>query len=136
MKVDFHILGVPSGLKGWHQACAIVEQAYKPGQKLLIQTNSREEAEKWDDLLWAYKEDSFLPHGIQDADSPIQISYNQPPQTRGGVLINVSDNVPTGYQSFEQVIEIVFADPDKQQLARHRFKEYRDTGCELQTYKN
>jgi len=46
------------------RACEIAEENYAQGRKLQIITVDQEQAERLDDLLWTFKPDSFVPHGL------------------------------------------------------------------------
>lgn len=137
--VDFYILEEASGQKSLFFACQLVEKVMKETANVYIQANSREEAQRLDALLWTYKEDSFLPHQLYDPEAsnppPVQIGWDHTPQQLSGILLNLSRQIPPFYAQFTRVIEIVFSDPLVQQLARERFKHYRDQGCDINTYK-
>lgn len=138
MQVDFYILETGNAQQSLFYACQLIEKAYQDQQKVYIHANSKEEAERLDNLLWTYKEDSFLPHQIyQETDfpPPIQIGTGNPPSDQQDLLINLNHLIPNFYTQFKRVIEIVFADPQVQQLARERFKQYRDQGCLMNTFK-
>lgn len=139
MKVDFYILEATSGQKSLFYACQLLEKIYAEQKRVYINTSSKEEAERFDGLLWTYRDDSFLPHNLynptDDCPPPIQIGYGETPAAHQEVLLNLCKEIPRFYKQFTHVIEIVFSDPLVQQLARERFKQYRDQGCEINTYK-
>jgi DNA polymerase-3 subunit chi len=138
MKVEFYILDATSRQQAMHFACGLIEKSYANQQAIYVHLASKDEAERMDTLLWTYQEDSFLPHLLftQTSDeAPILIGYRDAPSSNKQVLINLSDNMPVFYSEFAHVIEIVFSDPTVQQLARDRFRQYRESGCELHTYK-
>lgn len=138
-KIDFYILEAASGQKSLHFACKLIEKAWSDQQKVYIHTNSQEEAERMDTLLWTYREDSFLPHNLYQATDdfppPVQIGFADHPKHHQDLLLNLRQEIPDFYKQFNRVIEIVFSDAHVQQLARERYKQYRDQGCELNTYK-
>jgi DNA polymerase-3 subunit chi len=139
-KIDFHILEETSGLKSLHYACQLIEKTYQQQKRsIYIHVNSPEEADHFDTLLWTFRDDSFLPHDLHDpthhASAPIEIGFNEAPSRHDNIMINLHNNIPRFYAQFNQVIEIVFSDASMQQLARARFKQYRDAGCEINTYK-
>ena len=45
-------------------ACEIAERIYAQGKRLQIIAANDEQASRLDDLLWTYKPDNFVPHGI------------------------------------------------------------------------
>lgn len=138
-KIDFYILEEASGQTSLQFACKLIEKAWADQQQVYIHTHSREEAERLDTLLWTYRDDSFLPHNLyqatDDLPPPIQIGFAEPPKHHQNLLLNLNQEIPAFYKQFSRIIEIVFSDPHVQQLARERYRHYRDQGCELNTYK-
>jgi DNA polymerase-3 subunit chi len=138
MKIDFYILENADKQKSLIFACQLIEKIYTQ-HDIYIHLQSKEAAEYFDNLLWCYREDSFLPHQIYDASDnnppPIQIGYQANLPQHKATLINLHQEVPSFYQDFNRLIEIVFSEPTMQQLARERYKQYRDQGHELVTYK-
>lgn len=139
MKIDFYILDQATAQKSLFFACQLIEKAYSLQQKVYIHTSSKEEAERFDQLLWTFRDNSFLPHNLYqptDEHPPaIQIGYHETPPSHADLLINLTHAIPAFYQQFKHTIEIVFSDAHVQQLARERYKQYRDQGCELNTFK-
>jgi DNA polymerase-3 subunit chi len=56
------------------RACEIAEENYARGRRLQIIALDREQAERLDDLLWTFKPDTFIPHGLWagSPDEPAQ----------------------------------------------------------------
>lgn len=137
MNIDFYILETASRQKAWFFACQLLEKLYLEQQKtVFVHTQSREEAESLDALLWTYRDDSFIPHTLSgSSEAPIQIGYDDNHASNQSVLVNLNQGIPGFYSQFEHVIEIVFSDPVVQQLARERYKQYRDQGHNINTIK-
>ena len=141
MKIDFYILETSSNEKSQLFACQLIEKIYSEQQKqIYINTSSRDEAERFDTLLWTYRDDSFLPHNLynplDDSPAPISVGFNeQIPDDSNDIMLNLSRDVPSFYQQFNHIIEIVFADTLVQQLARDRYKLYRSQGHTINTIK-
>ena len=78
-----------------------------------------------------------LPHQLyaDRCNAPIQIGYGECPKSHGNILFNFGREIPPFYEQFPHVIEIVFTDPVVQQLARQRYKQYRDSHHEINTIK-
>lgn len=137
MKIDFYILDVDRQ-KSLFFACQLIEKIYLQ-QRIYIHLAAADTAEYFDNLLWSYREDSFLPHQLynenDDNPPPIQIGYGTQIPKHQEVLINLHHEIPNFYQDFNHLIEIVFSDTLMQQLARERYKQYRDHGHELNIYK-
>lgn len=48
----------------------LVEKAYAQGHRILIRSPARDRVQQLDQLLWTYRDDSFLPHGAVGAGMP------------------------------------------------------------------
>ncbi|MCK4754438.1 MAG: DNA polymerase III subunit chi, partial [Calditrichia bacterium] len=42
--------------------CDLAEKCYLNNRRIVIYTNSEEECNKFDSLLWTWKQQSFVPH--------------------------------------------------------------------------
>jgi len=139
MKVDFFILNEATQQQALLFACQCIEKARAENEHVFIHTNSKEEAERLDNLLWTFKEDSFLAHSIHDPEDmdppPIQIGYQHAPQQGTQTLVNLSRALPDFHTRFSRIIEIVFSEPQHQQAARERYRHYREQQYELNTHK-
>jgi DNA polymerase-3 subunit chi len=95
-----------------------------------------------DDLLWTYRDGSFLAHlTIEDAErsdpegrTPVLLGHGESPGNQDGLLINMSTEVPTFFSRFSRVAEIVAGDDDERKTARERFRFYRDRGYQMNTH--
>lgn len=138
MKIDFYILETASRQKSSIFACQLLEKLHAEQRiPIFVHTQTRKDAEHFDALLWTYRDDSFLPHALHGTsdDAPIQIGFGEAPAKNQVVLLNLSKDIPSFYQQFDHVIEIVFTDPLVQQLARERYKQYREQGNDINTIK-
>ena len=139
MKVDFYVLESGGKQQAMLFACELLEKIRDENRRIHIHTATREEATKLDTLLWTYREDSFLPHQLNDENpsplTPITIGYSFQLPNNQDLLMNFDKDVPSFFNQFKQIIEIVIPDPSVQQLARERYKQYREKGCELNTHK-
>lgn len=134
--IDFYVLNHADRQEAKLFVCRLIEECYEQGQHIFLATASLEESAAWDDWLWRYRNDSFLPHMTTDHAlySPIligQMNTTIPPD----VLVNLCAAVPADYTNYKRVIEIVYNDPDVQKYARLRYKQYRDAGMTINTHK-
>lgn len=141
MKIDFYIYDTPSRQQAYYAACHLIEKIHaEESHSIFINMNTHNEAERFDALLWTYRDDSFLPHALsqsQDINPPrIQIGHSDSviPNEKF-MLINFAQAIPPFYSEFQHMFEIVFNDATVQQFARERYKHYRDQGCQLNTIK-
>lgn len=136
-RVDFYLLKDNAGGDRLGLTCRLVErirgQASPP--RVHIHCPDPALAETLDQLLWTYREDSFLPHGrVGQTDAtltPILIGDDGNPGGSDQVLINLAEQPPANYQDFERICEPLDQDPAVRNAGRRRYAHYRDQGCEL-----
>lgn len=137
--IDFYILNQAKSLKSLIFACGLVEQAYLNQQQIYIHVADKEEAQRMDDLLWTYRDESFVPHQIyapgEIAQAAVQIGFEEPSNLHQQILMNLHPAFPSFYRQFNRVIEFVFANEAMQQQARERYRQYRVYGGNMCTHK-
>jgi DNA polymerase-3 subunit chi len=135
-KIDFYILpDVPNALLQF--TCRLVEKAYRQKHRLYIHAMDQTQAHQIDEMLWTYREESFLPHNLYgegpEPTPPIQIGFQSTPEKHRDILINLNQAVPTFYQQFARLLELIPI--DAQETGRERYKFYRTQGFDIQTHK-
>ena len=140
MRVEFYVLSedAPDARLRW--ACRLAEQAAEEGSHVYLQTAGHAEAQRLDDLLWTYKDGSFLPHEIfagGPASHPrvmVLLGDAAPPPSHRQLVVNLTDAIPAELEQYERVAEIVDVDPERKRIARERYKQYRERGCTLESH--
>ncbi len=120
-------------------AALLAEKAYQCGYAVYILCESASNAAQLDALLWDYREDACLPHQRYEPQTynphiPIQIgdlSMTECPPAH--ILINMSQEVPTFYQAFQSVIELVPDEVVRRQKAREKYRFYQRAKEQLVT---
>lgn len=134
-RIDFYSLQEKSGGDRFLLTCRLVERIHSEGHRVFIHLPDREQARHLDRLLWTFRQQSFLPHGLaRDADrelTPILIDQDGDPGDEHQVLINLGLAVPTFFASFERLCEPVDRDPTVRDAGRKRYVYYRDRGYPL-----
>lgn len=136
-RVDFYILEQQAGRQQF--VCRLAEKAFSQGHKVYIHTTNAEETRAIDQLLWTFRDGSFVPHDLaegQNSESlaPIHIGHDQEPLDHNQVLINLAKEIPLFFSRFERVAEIVDNDDAMREQARERFRFYRERGYELNSH--
>ena len=76
-RVDFYVL--PENTNTYRFACIMIGKAWSKGNQVYVHTTSMAEATQIDDLLWIFRDISFIPHAVMEEDrqveSPIVIGY-------------------------------------------------------------
>jgi len=123
-------------------ACRIAEKAYRQQNRVYIHTNDEQQARQLDELLWAYRDASFVPHFLATdpvadphaAQTAVIIGCSEMPEMAPDVLINLANEVPNFFTRFERIAEIVSGPESSRSLARSHFKFYRERGYALETH--
>lgn len=139
-RIDFYLVEDPGADARGAAACRIAETAWRRGHRVHLHTDSRESAARLDDLLWTWRDESFVPHAVCGADeaaggAPVTIGWGALPGFADDVLLNLDPGVPEGFERFARVAEVVGgADPDRA-AGRERFRRYRERGGEPNTHR-
>lgn len=138
IRVDFYLLSDNQPNAHWLVACRLLEKAYLKGHRVFVYCDNQHDAELLDELLWTFKDDSFIPHNLEgegpEPPPAIHIGYSKEPRGFNDILLNVSSQIPFFYSRFKRVIELVTNNDAKKEESRIRYKEYRSKGCELFTH--
>jgi DNA polymerase-3 subunit chi len=120
-------------------ACRLADKAYNLGHTVYILTASEAQAAVLDDLLWTFRQDSFIPHEryplAGEESSPVLVGAILPAEVNAQVLINFTDVLPEGFERFERVVELVDSQPEVLAKSRERFRQYREQGLTPETHK-
>lgn len=138
LRVDFYIVGSPGPDSPQRFACRLAEKAWQSGHRVLIRAESEFDAQRIDELLWTYRPDSFVPHGLcsnpLDKELPVLIGNGAEPQGELDVLINLGHSVPLYYDRCSRVAEIVGNTDEAREAGRERYRYYRDRNCSLNSH--
>lgn len=138
-KIDFYVIRGTGEQSRRQFACRLAEKAYRLDNTVHIVTTDRHSAQQMDDLLWTFRDGSFVPHEVVGQDSadmpaPVSIDVKAEPPRSCDLLINLSDDIPSSAGSFPRVAEIVTSDEDARARSRKRYVDYRDRGHTLDTH--
>ena len=117
-------------------ACKLVEKALAQQLTCYIHTDSLRTCEYMDDMLWTYKDISFIPHGIypQEKALSVLLGYGDNLAPKADFLINLSNQPPPFLSQFNKVAEILDQDTEILQAGRKRYVYYREQGYTLTYY--
>lgn len=119
-------------------ACRLAQKGYTLGHKIIALCHDAESAQRFDRMLWMAPATGFTPHcNSSDAlapVTPIVIDFRNAEPVHDQVLMNMRDECPPLFTRFERLIEIVSCDENDKQLARSRYKFYRDRGYAIRVH--
>jgi len=139
-RIDFYVVADSGDLARQRFACRLAEKAYRKKNSVHIQVADSGNARAVDELLWTFRDGSFVPHelvesGVAEPEAPVTIGVSSPGKRKLDLLINLTDTIPDDFGSFARVAEIVTSDEASKTRGRKHFATYRDAGHTLETHK-
>jgi DNA polymerase III subunit chi len=138
-RIDFYVLPGAGERDRLLLACRLTEKAYGLDHRVYIHAADEHQARQLDELLWTFKQHSFVPHArypvAADETAPVLIGVDAEPDCAAEVLINLADEVPAGYARFQRIAELVDQQPAVLEASRARFRFYREQGLEPHSHK-
>lgn len=138
IRVDFYLLSSNKPDARALVACRLLEKAYIKGHRVYVHCANQSDAEALDELLWTFRDDSFIPHNLQgegpEPPPPVQIGYEKEPRGFNDILLNMSTTVPLFYTKFKRIMEIVSPEESEKEQSRIRYKDYRSKSCNIHTH--
>lgn len=119
-------------------ATALLSGAYAKRRAVSVYAPDHEVAEQIDRSLWTSSQLSFIPHCRADsplaAETPILIADKLEQVPPGERLMNLSREIPAGFERFQSLIEVVGQTTDDRDAARERVRRYRELGHEVRYF--
>jgi DNA polymerase-3 subunit chi len=137
-RVDFYLPGPDAPDNRFGLACRLADKAYRQGRRVYLHAASAEQARHLDRLLWTFREQSFVPHGltgqVDPVLTPVLLGWQAPPEDENDVLINLAPEVPAFFSRFRRLAEPLDDEPGIREAGRERYRFYRDRGYPLETH--
>ncbi len=112
--------------------CDIIEKFYQQKVRTTVYFADKNKAVQLDNLLWTWKQDSFIPHcyaanGESNTDEPVVLTSSPLPDVKADVLILFDPLPPEQLAAFSTIIDFAEVyDPEKRSESRQRYKKLRD----------
>lgn len=116
--------------------CRLLRKAVSQGAQVAV-TGPVEAMGELDAALWSFSDTDFVPHCQADSDpamldaSPVVLGVDPAQARHHDVLLNLGAQVPSGFERFERVIEVVGSDDAERAQSRERWKYYQQRGYAL-----
>ena len=138
-RVDFYVLKASGDPSRQRFACRLAEKAYRQKHTVHIQVDTEDVARRMDELLWTFRDGSFVPHDLLDStaselSAPVTVGISISNERTPDLLINLCDDVPGSADAFPRIAEIVTSDEQSKSRCRQHFVAYRDAGHQLETH--
>jgi DNA polymerase-3 subunit chi len=136
-RADFYLIGKPRFRDDpLLLVCELVKKAYAVAQPTLVLARSQEQADELDDKLWAFDDESFIPHQLagddDDAITAVVIAAPGVETADRPLVVNLRDECAPG--TYERVLEVIAADSAERDGSRVRWTEYKRRGFEVAKY--
>ncbi len=136
-KVTFYLLETPTQSPEYF-ACRLIDKAWRQGLTMHVHTSNETSCKAMDQLLWSWREESFLPHatlGHPGRATPITVGFTEQLPSHKELLINLDAKVPVFFHEYPRVCEVVVQVPQQKAVSREKFRFYRQAGIEPETHK-
>jgi DNA polymerase-3 subunit chi len=121
-------------------ACRLLRKATGAGARVVV-TGEPQTLRALDGELWTFSPHDFIAHCDQAtasaamlAASPVVLAASARGAPHQQVLVNLGEQVPDGFETFERLIEVVTQDEADRQQARRRWKHYADRGYSIERH--
>ncbi|HED15069.1 MAG TPA: DNA polymerase III subunit chi [Gammaproteobacteria bacterium] len=140
-RTDFYILETAQTKLKLSFICRLVHKIYRLGQHCYLSCEPSLQMEL-DNLLWTFRQDSFIPHQIHDPNhddhtAPVLLGQQPTASCPDDVLLVLTPEVPTGValQAFGRLTDFVCkGNTQDQQLGRIRYRWYQEHNIPLQNH--
>lgn len=138
-EVTFYVLASADEQQRLLFVCKLVEKAYRMGNFCYLLAENDAQAQKLDDLLWTFRQGSFIPHqrydgSLPEFDKTILIGVAEPPPSWQQIVVNLSLRGFSAFEHVERILEVLDDDPDIKAEGRARYRRYLQAGAKLETH--
>ena len=117
-------------------ACRLAAKAVAKPSRLVVYTPDANVLAEFDRALWTWQQTSFVPHCYSHSplavETPVILTSSGESLPHHDVLLNLGDEWPPFFASFDRVLEIVSTDEDDKVRARERHAFYKKRGYDIQ----
>lgn len=142
-QVDFYLISNHVAQAELKLASRLANKLMALKQRVLLVTDTEDEATDLDKMLWSFSDTSFVAHDRLPSKTPVHstihiavgsdldeallaFDYN--------VLINLGSEVPDCQARFPRIAEVIAADERSKSEGRLRFKKYKAQNLEIKTH--
>jgi DNA polymerase-3 subunit chi len=137
-EVGFYVLGSVSADNSLVFACKLIEKAWRNGVFCHVLCDSEQQSHFIDDLLWTFREGSFIPHSIlktgdlnqKDLIPQVLISSDTSLDLTEKTVVNLSSFCPTA----PRILEILDNSEASKAAGRERYRHYKQMDFTISTH--
>lgn len=117
-------------------ACRLAAKAFSKPARLVVWSPDEQTLASFDRNLWTWQATSFIPHcrvgSPLAAETPVLLATDGERLPHHEVLLNLGDEWPPFFSSFDRLLEIVSTDEADKERARERYSFYKKRGYDIQ----
>ncbi|EGN76193.1 DNA polymerase III, chi subunit [Idiomarina sp. A28L] len=139
-RVTFYVVNNAAPAALLNAVCKLIAQQFNQRRRIVIFGQDQAQAEAVDELLWQIPAERFIPHNLVGegpiAGTPVLIGWDQPAgelSKQRNVVFNLRHEVPELTRHIQEIIDFVPADEAGKELARERYRHYRQLGMQMAT---
>ena len=136
-QVSFYVVDGPLSVETL--ACRLCRRvAIGANTPLFVRFGTADAMTAFDQLLWSFEADSFVPHHLDDGSiqasaAPVRLGL-QLPDDFAGCCLNLADDAVNAH-ALAHVLEIIGPDEHARLTGRVRFRAYQQQGIAPKTHK-
>lgn len=118
-------------------ACRLLRKAVASGARVVVVADAKVQ-EQVDADLWALSPTDFVPHcgplaphATKERSAVVLVQDVAQAGSARQVLVNLGTSVPSGFESFDRVIDVVSVDEEDRNQGRQRWKKYTQLGYDI-----
>ncbi len=113
---------------------SLLEKTLERGWRAVVKAGSVERLKALDAILWTYRDDSFLAHGMASEANPehqpILLTCEDEVPNGAGVMFLVDGGVAGSFEGFSRVVYLFDGhDGEAVSIARSEWKRAKETDC-------
>ncbi len=116
-------------------ACRLAAKVFESSGRLVVYSPDAAVLAQFDRSLWTFQATRFVPHCFAGAavapETPVILVSSGESLPHHDVLLNLGDEWPPFFASFERLLEIVASDEADKARARGRWSFYKERGYDL-----
>jgi DNA polymerase-3 subunit chi len=117
-----------------HYACRLAAKASR-STRVVVYSPDRAALDRFDHALWSVPATGFVPHCHVESplapETPVLLATSGDALPHHDVLLNLSDEWPPFFATFDRLLEVVGTDDADKALARARYAFYKDRGYDI-----
>jgi len=113
----------------------LLEKTLQRGWKALVKLESPEAVEAMDEALWTFRDESFLPHGVEKPGHPVLLTQGDEASNgaQAAFLAPGTMMVPDAMRAFERCVLLFL--PEGAEAARAQWRILKDEGFQVTYWK-